>query len=413
MRDRRNKYGDEGNLTGYMKRTWAEVDLDAALHNFTVIKEQAGGSKVMAVVKADACGHGARMLSRLYDENGADAFAVSNLEEGVQLRRWGIGKPILVLGYTPPEEAGALAAADIAQALFSSEYAARLSRFASEAGVTVKVHIKVDTGMGRLGFDCRREEHIAAAAEEAAAAVRLPGLLAEGIFTHFASADLDGDPDGSFTASQYARFRAAADAVEAAGICLPYKHCCNSAGLMLHPEMGMDYVRPGIILHGLTPSPGLPFMDRFKPTLSLKSTVSFVKPLAAGDTVSYGRTYKAERPILAATVAIGYADGYPRLLSGRGRALIRGKSAPIIGRVCMDQMVVDVTGIPGVKEGDVVTLIGRDGDENLPVEEISGLCGTINYETMCDISRRVPRVYISGGQVVEVENHLMESVANL
>lgn len=391
-----------------MKRTWAEIDLDAALHNFTVIKNQAGRSGVMAVVKADACGHGARVLSRLYEDNGADAFAVSNLEEGVQLRRWGISKPILVLGYTPPEEAWTLAAENIAQALFSAEYAERLSRFASEAGVTVRVHIKVDTGMGRLGFDCRREEHIAASAQKAAQAVRLPGLTAEGIFTHFASADRDGDPDDSFTAGQYARFRAAAEAVEAAGVPLPYKHCCNSAGLMLHPDMGLDLVRPGIILHGLTPSPGLPFMDRFKPTLSLKSTVSFVKPLEAGDTVSYGRTYKAERPMTAATVAIGYADGYPRLLSGRGRVLLRGRSAPIIGRVCMDQLVVDVTAIPGVKEGDVVTLIGRDGAERLPAEEIAGLAGTINYETMCNISRRVPRVYLKGGRVVEVENHLLE-----
>lgn len=397
-------------LTEFMKRTWAEIDLDAARHNFTVIKEQAGESRVMAVVKADACGHGARVLSRLYQELGADAFAVSNLEEGVQLRRWGIVRPILILGYTPPAEAGRLAAEDIAQAVFSSAYAARLSEAAARAGVRVRIHIKIDSGMGRLGFDCRRSERVAASAAEALAAARLPGLEAEGIFTHFASADRDGDPDGSFTQGQYERFRAAASAMEAAGLRFTYKHCCNSAGLMLHADKGLDMVRPGIILHGLTPSPGLPFMDRFLPTLSFKSTVSFVKPLEAGDSVSYGRTYTAAGPMLAATVAVGYADGYPRLLSGRGRVLIRGEYAPIIGRVCMDQMVVDVTGIPGVEEGDVVTLIGRDGGRTLPAEEIAGLCGTINYEIMCNISRRVPRVYLSGGRVAEVENHLLESL---
>lgn len=393
-------------MTQFMKRTWAEVDLDAALHNFTVIKEQAAGRKVMAVVKADACGHGARMLSALYQENGADAFAVSNLEEGLQLRRWGIVRPILILGYTPPQEAGRLAAADISQTVYSLEYAQRLSGFAAAAGVSVKIHLKIDSGMGRLGFDCRRETHISRSMEEAVRAARLPGLEPEGIFTHFAAADRDGDADGTFTEGQYRRFTAAVRAAEAAGLRFSYRHCCNSAGLMLHQDKVLDMVRPGIILHGLTPSPGLPFMDRFRPTMTLKSTVSFVKRLEPGDTVSYGRTFTAEKPMLAATVAVGYADGYPRLLSGRGRVLLHGRSAPIIGRVCMDQMVVDVTGIPDVREGDTVTLFGRDNDAVLPVEEISGLCGTINYETMCNISRRVPRVYLRGGRVVAVVDYL-------
>lgn len=395
-------------MPNFMKRTWAEVDLDAARHNFTEIKKQAGDSRVMPVVKADACGHGARVLSRLYQNMGADAFAVSNLEEGIQLRRWGIDRPILILGYTPPEEAERLAGEDISQTLFSTAYAKRLSAAAGKAGVQVKVHVKIDSGMGRLGFNCRRMEHVASSAAEAAAAVRLPGLVPEGIFTHFAAADLDGDPDASFTEGQYARFRAAVEAMEKEGIPFRYRHCCNSAGLMLHPDKCWDMVRPGIILHGLTPSPGLPFMDRFRPTLQWKAAVSFVKDLEPGDSVSYGRTYTAAGPIRAATVPVGYADGYPRLLSGRGRVLIRGRWAPIIGRVCMDQMVVDVTGIPGAAEGDTVTLIGRDGEETLPAEEIAGLCGTINYETMCAISRRVPRIYFSGGRMVDVENYLME-----
>lgn len=391
-----------------MKRTWAEIDLDAALHNFKIIKEQAGGRGVMAVVKADACGHGARVLSALYQENGATAFAVSNLEEGLQLRRWGIHLPILILGYTPPEEAGCLAEAGISQTVYSTEYARRLSRFAGGAGVTIRIHIKIDSGMGRLGFNCRREGKVAAAVAEAAAAARLPGLQTEGVFTHFASADRDGDPDAVYTQGQYRRFMQAVEGLEAAGLTFVWRHCCNSAGLMLHADKRLDLVRPGIILHGLTPSPGLPFMERFRPTMSLKSTVSYVKELDPGDTVSYGRTFRAERPMRAATLAVGYADGYPRLLSGRGRVLLHGKSAPIIGRVCMDQMVVDVTDIPEVKEGDTATLIGRDGKEWLPVEEISALCGTINYETMCNISRRVPRVYIQGGKIVKVQNYLMD-----
>lgn len=392
-----------------MKRTWAEVDLDALLHNFSMIKRQAAGRQVMAVVKADAYGHGARQTSRILAENGADWFGVSNLDEAAQLRRWGIRQPILILGYTPPALAEELAGQDISQAVFSSEYAEVLSRSAAGAGVTVKIHIKLDTGMGRIGFDCRGDGGITAAARAAAAAAALPGLACEGVFTHFAAADGENPFDREFTDRQYRRFCDAVAAMGRLGVKPRLRHCCNSAGLMIHPEKGLDLVRPGIILHGLTPDPGLSCMDGFLPTMTLKTVVSMVKELHQGDYVSYGHTYTAEKPVTAATLSVGYADGYPRLLSNRGRVLIGGRSAPIIGRICMDQTVVDVTGIDGVREGSEAVLFGRDGETLLPAEELADIIGTINYEILCNVSRRVPRIYLSGGKIVSVENFYAES----
>lgn len=394
-------------MTHFVKRTWAEIDLDAAAHNFDIIKEAAAGGPVIAVIKADAYGHGAKRMAELYVEMGAAGFAVSNIEEAIELRRDGIRLPILILGYTPVEEAADLVKYDILQAVFSREYAQKLSASAVAWHFSIKMHLKLDTGMGRIGFNCRSAAAVDAGVQEAVYAARLPGLRCEGAFTHFATADRDNDPDGVFTAAQYDRFSAAVAKIEAAGVPLPVCHCCNSAATMLHADKHLNGMRAGIILYGLTPNPGLEFIDRFQPVMSLKSTVSMVKRIHAGETVSYGRTFAAAEDMDVATVSIGYADGYPRTASNKGRVLIHGRYAPVVGRVCMDQLIVDVSGIPDVREGDVVTMFGTDGGFNISAEEVAGYADTINYETVCDVGLRVPRVYLKGGSVESVLNRLI------
>lgn len=394
-------------MSEFLKRTWAQVDLDAAAHNFAQVLRAADGVPVIAVVKADAYGHGAVRLSRLYAELGAAALAVSNIEEGIELRRHDIRLPILILGYTPPEEAARLVAYNIEQAVYSYEFAVALSKAAVAANVQVKIHLKLDTGMGRIGFDCRSSDRLQESAALAAKAAKLPGLIPTGAFTHFSTADRDSDPNGEFTAAQYDRFATATALIKAQGVDLPLCHCCNSAGTMLHADKHMDAMRAGIILYGLTPNAGLEFIDDFRPVMEFKSTVSMVKTIQKGDYVSYGRTYQAEGDRVLATVSVGYADGYPRVASGKGRVLVRGQFAPIIGRVCMDQMMIDVTDIPGVQSGDTVTLFGRDGENVLPAEELARLAGTINYETVCDVGPRVPRVYIQDGEIESVLNRLV------
>lgn len=372
----------------FLHRTWAEIDLDALVHNLEIVKSRAGGARLMAVVKADAYGHSARYIAPVLEEHGVSAFAVSNIEEAVTLRGCGISRPILILGYTPVSMAQQLYMNDITQCVYSSEYAHQLSESAVRSGVTVNIHIKLDTGMGRIGFDCRSAE--LCGIDDAIAAARLPGLSFGGIFTHFAVSDRTPDEEDGFTDAQYRRFRAAAARFCEAGLPPRMCHCCNSAAFCLDPEKHDDLCRPGIILYGLTPAPGLHLDADFRPVMTLKSVVSMVKRLRAGDTVNYGRTFRAEREMTVATVTAGYADGYPRLLSNRGAVLVRGARAPIIGRVCMDQLSVDVSGIPDVRQGDEVILFGP----GLPVEELAELCGTINYEIVCGITQRVPRVVV-------------------
>ena len=384
----------------YLRRTWAEISLDALRHNHAVIRARLPQTcGIMSVVKADAYGHGVRYVARALDDAGTDWFGVSNLEEALQLRALGIKKPVLILGYTPPACAETLAHERISQTVFSTEYAAALSDCAARAGVMVDIHIKLDTGMHRLGFCCDCDGVLDSTADAAAAACRLPGLRAQGVFTHFPSADYDGDCDGAVTKAQFARFLRTVGLIEARGVRFEVRHCCNSAAVLEYPEMHLDLVRPGIILYGLMPSeqvqnPGL------IPAMQLRTVVSMVKHVRAGETVSYGRTFTASGDRTVATVPIGYADGYPRALSGRAHMLVNGCRAPVVGRVCMDQLMLDVTGIPDVRAGMTATVFGRDGDEFLPVEEISALAGTINYETVCLIGKRVTRVFLDGGREV-------------
>ena len=374
----------------FLHRTWAEIDLDALVRNFDIIKKEAEGAKVMAVVKADAYGHSVRIVAPILEQHGADFFAVSNIEEAITLRGCGITRPILILGYTPVSMAAQLYLNDIAQCVYSPEYAAALSERACADGVKIKAHIKLDTGMSRLGFDCRDEK--LSGIEDAIAAAKLKGFIFEGIFTHFAVSDRTETSEDGFTDKQYSRFCNAVKQFEAVGLTPKYRHCCNSAAFCLDKDKHFDMCRPGIILYGLTPSSDLKLKEDFIPVMTVKSVVSMVKTIGKGDTVSYGKTFTAEKQMKIATVTAGYADGYPRLLSNKGYVLINGKRANIIGRVCMDQMSVDVTDIDEVKQGDEVILFGK----TLPVEELADMCGTINYEIICGISPRVPRITVKG-----------------
>ena len=378
----------------FEKHCWAEIDLDALRHNFAYIRQAVGGP-VCAVVKADAYGHGDVATAKTIQQAGVAGFAVSSLGEGHHLRHHGITIPILILGYADPAHAATLAEDDIATACFSTEYAQALSAAAVQAGVRVKVHIKI---------------------REVEALYALPGLAICGIFQHFAVADSDAPDDLAYTEEQYDLFTRVVDRLQADGYATGTVHCANSAAQLRHPEWRRDMTRAGIILYGLDPSPEVHF-DGLRPTMTLKSVVAFVKDLLPGESVSYGRTYTANTPRKVATVCVGYADGYPRALSGSngnpnaGVMSVRGKPAPIIGRVCMDQTLVDVTDIPDVKMNDEVTVFGP---ENAAIgadtaDSIAAKTGTINYEIICGISRRVPRVYLRDGAPVRIWNDLEET----
>ena len=372
----------------FLKRTWATVDLAALQHNFKAVQHLVPTNCTpIAVIKADAYGHGAAACAKALVKAGATWFAVSNLDEALILRRADIAAPILILGYTPPEKAAVLAQEGIVQTLLDSDYAARLSAQAVAAGVTVRAHIKLDTGMSRVGFWYQDPADDIA---PIAAACRLQNLAVEGIFTHFTSAD---EPDLAPTDAQFGLFCGAIARLEQQGITFTMKHCCNSAATIAAPDKYMDAVRPGLMLYGLYPDASRADAVDLHPVMQIKSVISMIKTVPTGSTVSYGCTYATTRPARLATVPIGYGDGYPRSLGNQGYMLVAGKRAPIVGRVCMDQCVIDVTDIPAACEGMTVTVFGRDGDETLPVEQIAAWENTISYEIICQITDRVPRVY--------------------
>lgn len=391
-------------MSEFLKRTWAEIHLDRLQGNFQAIQASlAPGSQAMAVVKADGYGHGAAAAAKALRQAGAAWFGVSNLEEAVQLRRAGIDGDILILSFTPPEEAGRLAEFAVTQTVLSRPYAEELDAAAQAAGVRVRVHLKVDTGMSRVGF-LYHQEGDEAVLDDMAAACRLPHLTAEGIFTHFASAD--EEEDGGFTRRQFALFMDAVRRLEERGVSFALRHCCNSAATLRYPEMHLDMVRPGIILYGLSPAPWMEGMLPLDPVMELKTTVSMIKDLPADTPVSYGRIYTTGEARRVATVPIGYADGYPRVLSNRADMLLAGRRVRVVGRVCMDQCMLDVTGLD-VRESMVATVFGRDGEAFLPVEELADHMGTINYEVVCQISKRVPRLFVRDGQVVGQLNYIV------
>lgn len=397
----------------YPKRSWLEIDLDAIAHNAREIKALLPeGCLFCGVVKANGYGHGEWMVARtLLEAVDADWFAVSNIEEARSLRRGGFQRPILILGYTAPEEAASLAEEGITQALLDEAYARKLSRCAQAAGVTVPVHIKVDTGMSRLGFAAVEPEERAANARLMGELAALPGLKIGGCFTHFAVADEERPSDLAFTQQQIVDFQDFCNQVEAAGVPLAIKHCCNSAGCINYSQAAMDMARPGTCLYGFAPGTHFGHPVKLRPAMNWYATVSMVKTLAPGREISYGLTYQVDHPVTVATVAVGFADGMRRGLSNQGVFLIHGQEAPIVGRVCMDQLLVDVTHIPNVAEGDRVTLIGRDGDLERTFAAMAQQCATTPFELACNVGPRVPRLYRKDGKLFALatgETHYIE-----
>lgn len=367
------------------RRIWVEVDLDALHHNLNEAKRVSKGAKILAVVKADGYGHGAVEIAKELHEE-ADYFGVALIDEALQLRRNGVTKPILILGYTSPTQYETLIEADITQAIFSREAARQLSDTAVRMGKKAKIHVVVDTGMSRIGFP-PTEESI----ETIKWINTLPGLFFEGIFSHFALAD---SKDKTVDKMQLKRFGFVLDGLEREGIHIPIKHISNSAAV-IDSDYSFDMVRCGIMLYGMYPSDEVDKTKvSLKPVMSLKSSVIQVKTLPPGEGVSYGHTFVTTRETRIATVSAGYGDGYPRALSSKGRVIINGQYAPIIGRVCMDIFMVDISHIDGVKVEDPVILIGRDGDKEITAEEVGALADTFNYEIVCSVSRRVPRIYL-------------------
>ena len=392
----------------YTKRTRAEIHLDALEHNMREIRRVSeSNTEIAAVVKADAYGHGGEQTALYLQKYGADWFAVSNLAEALELRKCGIERPVLILGYTPPECAAQLAYNDITQAVYCAEYAQRLSEFALKAGVCVNAHIKLDTGMSRIGFFYHDSEEDRAAVDDIAAVTMLPGLFFDGIFTHFAKADM-GQEGEVYTRLQYDLFLDMLARLQARGITFDKRHCCNSAGIIAYPDMHLDMLRAGIILYGLYPSAEVPKNCRLRPVMELKTVVSMVKHIPAGTSFSYGGTFVAERDMTVATVPIGYADGYPRSLSNKVYMLTEnGEMAPVIGNICMDQCLLDVTGLDGIAEGAQITVMGRAGSRMVTADFLAGKAGLINYELICGLSRRVPRVYYDGDTIVSTTDYLL------
>ncbi|MBX6377101.1 MAG: alanine racemase [Clostridia bacterium] len=367
--------------------TWVEVDLDAVEHNARLLKARVGPNvALMAVVKADGYGHGAVPVAAAAVAGGATWLGVAMPEEGLALREAGIDAPILILGWTPPEQAELAIAYDLTQTVFSAETAEVAAAAARSVGRPARVHVKVDTGMGRLGF--RADDPGATAAIQAVAA--RPELVVEGIYTHFASAE----DDVAYTRHQLHDFLRLLERLEVTGCRFRYRHAANSAAIWTLPESHLDLVRSGISLYGY----GGPEGSGLRPVLSWLCRISQVKDLPAGSTVSYGRTYRTSGPERVAVLPVGYADGYVRGLSNRGCVLIRGKRVPVRGRVCMDQVVVSVDGVGDVCPGEEVVLVGRRGDGVITAEDLAQWAGTISYEILCGISRRVPRVYLGGRQ---------------
>ena len=381
--------------------TRVKIDLDAIDRNFEAVRAKAG-VPVMAIIKADAYGHGAIPVARLLEGKCA-FFGVSSMLEALELRRAGLRKPILILGHTPVQAFPTAIMENIRPAIYRWEDAKALSEAAQSIGVTAHFHIAVDTGMSRIGFQVSEES-----ADICARIAKLPLLHAEGLFSHFATADCADLSRAEKQAEQFDRFY---EMLRSRDITIPLRHLDNSAGLM-NFNRHYDMVRSGIVTYGLYPSEEVsPALLKLEPALQWLSRITHIKTLPAGREVSYGGTYVTKRPTVVATIPVGYADGYRRNLSGKFHVLIRGRKAPILGRICMDQMMVDVTNIPDVSVNDRVVLVGKYGKEQITMEEIAAAADSFNYEFVSGISRRVPRIYTSGGKTVHAVHYLTDSFA--
>lgn len=382
-----------------LRPTWAEIELTAIEHNMRVFLQAVSpGTRVMAVVKADGYGHGAVAVAREAVSAGASFLGVATVEEGLELRAGGITSPILVLGFTPGDYAPLLLDHDITATVFTWAEAETFSRQALRFGRKQPVHVKIDTGMSRVGlFPCETADQFIRQLAD------LPGLVLEGIFTHFAAAD---QADPSYTRWQLARFLILCDKLACQGVRIPLRHAANSAAALRLPETHLEMVRVGIALYGLSPGSALPGKEAFlRPAMAFKSRVVFLKDVPAGTNVSYGCTYTTNEPARLATLPVGYGDGYPRKLSNLGQVLIRGQRAPVAGRVCMDQVIVRVDHIEGVAAGDEAVLFGNQEEAALSADEVAAWLETINYEVVTAVSRRVPRVYLRQGNQESVRDY--------
>ncbi len=391
------------------KRAWAEINLDAIENNIRRIRDFVRPqTRILGVVKADAYGHGYPQVARALLRNGADSLGVACLDEALQLRRSGFTCPILILGYTDPVHASRLVKEDITTACYSYELASMLSRHALKQGKRAKIHIKIDTGMGRIGLRYTEDNTLNQETVDTILKMAvLPNLEIEGIFTHFSVAD---ENDDDYTQLQFKRFMSICNRLKESGLDIPVKHCCNSAAMVRFPNMHLDMVRPGIILYGLKPSP---FVDcgrlHLKPAMSLKAKVSNVKEVEEGVSVSYGRKFCTRAKTKLITIPIGYADGYSRILSQKAQAIVKGTLCNLVGNICMDQCMIDATPVNTIAIGDEVILFGKCDDIELPVESLAEKMGTINYEILCVIGKRIPRIYLRGGEVQETHNFLFDS----
>lgn len=382
-----------------IRPVWAEVNLDNIINNIKEIKKNINGEEIIAVVKANAYGHGAVDVAPVLIENGADRLAVAMLSEALELREAGIKVPILILGYTDVAFSEMLINNDIEQTVYSLDYAKELSKKAEALGKIAKIHIAVDTGMGRIGF-LPNEKSV----EEVVEISKLSNLRITGIFTHFSNAD---EQDKSYAHNQIEKFNSFINEIEKREVNLGLKHISNSASIIDIEDAHYNAIRPGIILYGYYPSDYIN-KDKLKlmPALSLKCQVIHVKELPKGEYIGYGRKFRTERDSVIATLPIGYADGYIRGLYEKAHVIINGKLAPVVGKICMDQCMIDVTDVGPVKVGDEVVLLGEDNGVKNNADDIAKMLDTINYEILCMIGRRVPRIYIKDGKMVNVRNYL-------
>lgn len=386
-------------------RVYAPVDLDAVVYNMESMRRNISPDcGMIGVVKTDGYGHGAVPVAKAMAPY-VKGYAVATVDEALNLRRHSIEKPILVLGVTHKSRYGDLIRQDIRPAIFTMEQAKPLSELAVQAGKTVNIHLAVDTGMGRIGMVPDED-----GARLAVRIASLPGIRVEGMFTHFAKAD---EADKKAAECQLEKYLHFVELLKVRNLEIPVKHCSNSAGIIDLPGANLNMVRAGISIYGMYPSDEV---DKtavsLRPVMGLKSFVTYVKTLEPGQPISYGGTFVTEVPTRVATIPVGYGDGYPRNLSGKGYVLIYGKKAPILGRVCMDQFMVDVTNIPGVDVDTEVTLIGKDGKEQILAEDLSALCGRFHYELVCDIGKRVPRVYYRYGGIVGTKDYFNDSYSD-
>ncbi|APU58649.1 alanine racemase [Clostridium botulinum] len=382
-----------------LRAVWAEIDLDNLQHNLKQIKKICGNKEIIGVIKANAYGHGAMEIAPTLLENGVSRLAVAVLSEAMELRMSGVKNPIMILGYTPWALGDMLLDNDIEQSVYSYNDALELSKIAVLKRKILKIHIVVDTGMGRIGFLPIKES-----VEDVYKISKLPNIEIEGVFSHFSSAD---ELDKDYTLYQMNKYNEFINKLEEKNIQLPIKHIANSAAIIDLENTHLDAVRAGIIMYGYYPSNYVLRNNiNLKPVMSLKTSIVHIKKVSSGEYISYGRTFKTKRESIIATLPIGYADGYNRLLSNKGKVIVNGKLAPVIGRVCMDQCMIDVTFIENLKVGDVVTIMGEENGVSYTAEDIASQIGTISYEVICNVNKRVPRVYKKDGKIINVVNYI-------